>query len=283
MSYTTDAEEIFRSKLVRLSALPADTLYAFIRAKLGFDTMSLAVVLLLYCSLNGLGFTALFYSGLFNLVRTHTNSWSVFFVDPWLLIYAQVFGVVGFIIHLRRYREIKRGNYWYSYSEGTPRLQKLFPNLPYKTIVRVVEPAVCAIGSIVVFIVLSKILGLWLLWSSICMAIHEAVIADMEFKKAIELQDQLILTNIEILNAKGLQDLSQPDFILRERMSADPKLHGGQEPSAPSTATYGLRQGGEGDILSQQLQRRLKRQRETQQVDNGESLEGDTGGMEPAA
>lgn len=261
-------EERITESLSRLCEIPATTLMVFTRKRLGFNTVSYLVLFLLYLPLTAWGFGVLFWSSVIGAMGV--RSWWIPRFDPWLFLFAQAVLIVGIRTHYLRWKEFKQKKWWHSQSEGIPRLSQFLPDVPRGLMLRVVEPAFCFVISILVFVILSRALGAWLIWATICLAIHQQLQADLELKKAIDIQDALIATNIELAAAHGLQEHQLPDLISHENAKTARAAEAGV-----TARTYGLSTGSDAEEIRLQMERRRKRQLQNNKIDYGGNLAAD--------
>jgi hypothetical protein len=221
---TTIAQKI--EIMAALASFPALTLMIFLRRKVGYRFLSpikVMIVAILLWFIGGLA-TVAQYSG------TARLGWIMF-------LFAIVFFIVAQAERHFRWRDIKAGIPWHTYSRGVPLLRG-FLGLDETAIKRFVDPAAAfLIGLAVSFFV--PVLGYWFMFSAVCLYIFEAADYERELGLILDMLDGIV-TNETQSWLMGHYDPAQP----------------GSDPQRSLEETAGIPTGIAPDISAQVNRRR---------------------------
>jgi len=179
-----------------IALYPAMTVMIFIRRRLGYRFISLPKLVVMSVFLLILGALA---GALGSLGR---NSWLV-------VVFSLAVFVVGVVERRFRWREIKAGVSWHSYSRGISWLNNF---LPYSdsTIKRFFDPAAVLVVGVIFVVLIQPILGYYFIFSALCLFSFEAY----DFERSINMMlDQLdAMIDSEVISS-NVEYYSQPGEV----------------------------------------------------------------------
>ncbi len=170
-------------------AVPSLTVMVLLRRKIGYRTIQPWMLLIAFCALAAMGGWSL-VAGSFG---------SSGGVGNYLMI-AVAFAVTALAIIQRRsaWSSIKRGQRWHTKSRGISYLSAL--PFPEHIVQRFIEPAVCFVVGLLLLVTLSKMAGLWLIFSGLCLAVLEAIIYDIQLNNLLDQLDGMVEAEVAAEN-----------------------------------------------------------------------------------
>jgi len=185
-----------------LAMFPALTLMVFTRRKVGYRflnptrLMIMAVLLWVLAGVSTLapvGTTTVTsatnpYTGS-SQSYTVPNSSATASLYP-LIIFGLLMFALGMIERYLRFRDIKRGVSWHTYSRGISWLSVL--PLSDSAVKRFVEPAVCAIIGILIALLPFHFLGYYIIFAAICLFVFEAWDYEHSLNMMLDTLDSLV-------------------------------------------------------------------------------------------
>jgi hypothetical protein len=188
-----------RFKFIRqLSLFPAITVMVFTRRRLGYRMMNPTWLLIMMIIM--LVAVAVF------------PDWAGPF-KPIMVIYALAMWGMGLWHRRQRWTELGSGVRWHTYSPGISWLEYIpWPAFfqGHSRVRRFIEPPVVAIIGLIVVFLLSRGLGMWIIWSALFLSVFEQDLFEKQLAMSLDTLDGLVNSEVQEENVKHFQQ-AQPN------------------------------------------------------------------------
>ena len=174
--------------LLILFAIPSLTLVVLLRRKPGFRTVQpwmLALAFLVMFFFSGAVVAAL------SILSFHFSG-----IDPGqlaMLIACLAVLLMGIYWRVHAWRVITKGDRWHTKSRGVSYISAVLP-FPEHIVQRYIEPGICYVAGLIIYRFLPAFanLGLWLVFSGLCLTLWEGLIYEVQLNTMLDQYDALI-------------------------------------------------------------------------------------------
>jgi hypothetical protein len=178
-----------------LALFPAITVMVFLRKRLGFRILKPMWLFPMAAILIALP--------VFTPEKINSSGWA-------LALFAVAMLGWGMFQRYRRWVELCDGVRWHTYSSGISYLEALplplFFRLHRRTY-RMLDPIVCMLAGILISLVLSKLLGWWLMFSALALVVFEQNVYETALNRELDTLDGLIAAEV---HKEGAEHFSGP-------------------------------------------------------------------------
>lgn len=167
--------------------LPALTVMAFIRRRIGLRTLNIQFFPLICCGLLVLS----------SMASTMDRG------ALWAALYAVALMVTLFVTAWKRWRELLvKGLMWHTYSRGISRPSWL--PIPSQVTHIVVDPLACLLLGLLLVSTISKTLGVWLCSAAVAMFFTELIVFCTQLERVLDMMDARIDAEVQNAQIQGL-------------------------------------------------------------------------------